>query len=1756
MWKHLSVFLLSSVLLFCAASESIKPVSYQFAAPTLKDAAHSDPDRTKLTDGVLTLPSRVIWQYKDNQKAPVKIEFLFGVPVKLENMKIHYYRGKKSYGIKQISLFAVRSDGTQVPMGGAALNQPPTRPDNAPENDHVTIKTDSEEVLEKLVVIIQGTGSYLGLFEVEFEGNSAEKNASGGDGDISGNPFQNLADTPAAGLRLSEKNNVFILENRLAVYVIDPDNNGCVNYAYDRAGKFNFLKYGSKNGYGGMFNDRFWPSSARDVFFGVAYKPEVVADSPEKKSLRLSASGKSGIFSNVTIEKTYTLESSSPVLKVDYKIINDQANVIPLQYGLWIMGGITDEKPFGLIYPGAYRLERNPSKPQNLFCPGAVRGWCAALNNSGNGLALLCRYELFKCFYFWSNNNRSSTMECRLGIYSIKANESLQTSFALVPFYGIGTPDNITADMAGTLGLKDQYAGSPEKLELKLLPFRAGKYQVRIEAGRIHQGKIKFGLVKTADFSGDDTPVAIPYELKAAPGTWAVRAVVTDHGKMIFEMNASCIVGQSSGSWLLPSECAKRPESEAGEQKLNLDFHSLSVETPHVKWAKPFAGKAPKVLAVCYQKGGIRDMVEMAQRFDMDLTTNYIGGVWKLSGLCQTLNENDAYNELLKKLKQRFDSIVVASDMWKRMPQNVREAILAQVKDGSGLVMIAPEGHPAELSAFFGSLPADRHFIGKWNASASHPIVNGVPLETLPPTRGLPYKTNGEILAKIGEYPLLSVFSCGKGRIVAAAWATDGRDRMNAYHKANAIPVFLPLMLFNMPKNLEYHYWEYQMSLFAKMIYWSAGCRGNVNGSELSAVPGKFSAVLNAETPQNVTAELTIRDKFYRTVECITQKLELKKGDYPLELKFNVPGLAGLNFADLVVKGEKGTEWWGSASFENPATVIAGIKLEDKIWKKNESLAGSVELSSPAEIRLTFYDSFGNVFARSSGKDFSIPLQDCRTLTCTVDAEALKDGKVIDRATRDVTLYGKPDARRLQVVFGWPILSQKGVQSFLLPSYYEQLKELGATAILAFHTDTPVEILTARKCGLPLLASNTPASSGGKFPFDGKAQIKSKFDLIRKPCLSAPGFKDDLEKKSDCVTDLEEYGVLFRAGPDESNSVGVWEGCFSEDCRKEFRNWLKKQYGSLEELNRSWEMNYGSWDEVVAMTSAEAKKHTSFAPWQDHRTFNEWNLADAIGRIVKGLKKSDPDNSYSLSGTQNPTAFNAWEWYQLSQALGALQSYGGEQTVMQRCFAPRKLIWQTWTGYDQSLAVLEQKILTNLIQGATGFSVYSGDFYVNPDYTLPPRAIELKKALGRYQNGPAEAIMNSTLVTYPIAFLYSPASVKTDWILGADDLRVEEINGYRTLLFDLGLNYDYIASAQVEKDGIDASKYRILFLSAVSAMSGKEMNDVRKFVEDGGTVVADFLPGGYDAHGKKNPGVMLADVFGIKNTKPTMVQNRAELEGLKETVSGLTLDGLKISVKAFESGVEPLTAKSIAKITCKGEEYPAVLVNRYGKGTAVYLAASLPGTVADWAEMRYMKNNNQNLKVMYSFLEGLLKPHGIKPFATAPTLTACELVVRRNGPAYLLGIIRQNAQAVNLDPKENTHTVYLPEKFHIYDLLNNRYVGYGSQFNFIFGPATQSLFALLPYKPGKPEVEWKKNGAGFIAGITLAGDAKQWTDHIFRVCLSDPDGKENPAYSELLFGNGNHAEFRFKLPLDAGKGTWLLRVTDVLTGESVTVPVK
>jgi beta-galactosidase len=128
------------------------------------------------------------------------------------------------------------------------------------------------------------------------------------------------------------------------------------------------------------------------------------------------------------------------------------------------------------------------------------------------------------------------------------------------------------------------------------------------------------------------------------------------------------------------------------------------------------------------------------------------------------------------------------------------------------------------------------------------------------------------------------------------------------------------------------------------------------------------------------------------------------------------------------------------------------------------------------------------------------------------------------------------------------------------------------------------------------------------------------------------------------------------------------------------------------------------------------------------------------------------------------------------------------------------------------------------------------------------------------------------------------------------------------------------------------SPYKLVIVPADYVMDTASAKALRTYVSGGGTVLMTAFSAKVDEHGQwfdtPLPG-RLSDVFGLKTN--AFYNSPAALS--------FQLGGDSVETKVHHYEVlEPSTAKVVARFTNTVDHSPAVTINKFGKGNAIYLA--------------------------------------------------------------------------------------------------------------------------------------------------------------------------------------------------------------------------
>lgn len=138
----------------------------------------------------------------------------------------------------------------------------------------------------------------------------------------------------------------------------------------------------------------------------------------------------------------------------------------------------------------------------------------------------------------------------------------------------------------------------------------------------------------------------------------------------------------------------------------------------------------------------------------------------------------------------------------------------------------------------------------------------------------------------------------------------------------------------------------------------------------------------------------------------------------------------------------------------------------------------------------------------------------------------------------------------------------------------------------------------------------------------------------------------------------------------------------------------------------------------------------------------------------------------------------------------------------------------------------------------------------------------------------------------------------------------------------------------------DLSRYRLLVVPALYLMDPASASAIRKYVENGGTVLMTGYSAKVDQHAQWYQTTLpggLSDVFGLRTA--AFYRNDA---GVQFTLGG---EAIKSTATYYEQ-LEPRTATVLGQITNSylPDSFPVLTVNKFGKGQAFYLATESNAT--------------------------------------------------------------------------------------------------------------------------------------------------------------------------------------------------------------------
>ena len=338
----------------------------------------------------------------------------------------------------------------------------------------------------------------------------------------------------------------------------------------------------------------------------------------------------------------------------------------------------------------------------------------------------------------------------------------------------------------------------------------------------------------------------------------------------------------------------------------------------------------------------------------------------------------------------------------------------------------------------------------------------------------------------------------------------------------------------------------------------------------------------------------------------------------------------------------------------------------------------------------------------------------------------------------------------------------------------------------------------------------------------------------------------------------------------------MWQ---ATDDKEAYPRWLTEVYGPDAPRRQGWI----TYNDILPRLKSWSVAQFDASQLMDQWSFNDSYWCNFVGDLVEYANGVDPATPAGIVGCQGPSAFGGYDYAKLMGKVQFLEAYNiGSSAAIIRSFNPHNAIPTVTTHFHRDVDDTVWQSWYYLAHGNRGFigwveGWFAGGKPADWQAKVAPTYNQIAQKIH-------PALAGAQWLGDGVAIYYSHPSIQLSWILDAQCHRATWINrnddhklgsshlvrlAWENMLRDEGLQYDFISYADVIRQGV-AQKYKVLILPACLALSDAEARRIRQFCQAGGTVIADYLPGLWDQHGKGRPaGGVLDDMFGVKH-EPSM----------------------------------------------------------------------------------------------------------------------------------------------------------------------------------------------------------------------------------------------------------------------------------------------
>ena len=1128
------------------------------------------------------------------------------------------------------------------------------------------------------------------------------------------------------------------------------------------------------------------------------------------------------------------------------------------------------------------------------------------------------------------------------------------------------------------------------------------------------------------------------------------------------------------------------------------DQHRVAsdLDTPHTKWARPYARGRTMVLMLCGAGAHIdtysRELTELAQRFDIDARVVYWHDGKGYAGW------EAGRARLIRLIKDGFDCCILLKVPLKELDSEVQFRLLEQVVAGKGVVMLGKpdprvlkeENLIGALPDFLASVPCKAYAVGKG--------------------RGLLLPEPPVIRYDLGWEVAFDHWQERFGRAVLCAAGREPSSRL-------------------------------QVTVASRNV-------------ARSALPARQCVMRWSGAPEACALRLRLRREDGDVVFESEGAGVKGEGSFP----FVVPRLRGGKYhMDAWLRTDKGVENWATQEFSvTTKRRVAGVKLASDWAEVGGSIRATVSLSGPEgeadRLRVRLLDADGRILVQGqqAAKGDAIPfdflvLPWLPTLV-RVEAVLMDDEAEVSSAHAYFTVTTRRGGPFSFVMWDYP-------RGTLAPYGLRSLADCGVTTVLS--RMNPSRESAAYGMDWIPYATRIIARLDADGVMKPLIDAKQKTGMCWNDEKAIGPYVDGIARK---YQSARQQGVLAYGLGDEVHVKGACLHPACLRAYREYLRDRYRIVDKLNESWGTGYKDFADVQLLDPKDSTEsaALKSGNTARWYDRLAFAYANQVRLCERFRDAFRKYDPQ---AIVGYEGAGRFRDKTDYDLAcRSLGLFAPYRSSADEIVRAFNRPGFLNGQWMGYAGIRSTREakawsytNKFYSMLLRGKNTImwwrwnDVGGHEGFLGANLDPYPASRDMLDATQVVFDGLGDLLAQSPMADSGVAILYSHPSFAANTVGAAPSFGGYEGThvAWHRIIRRCGLQFRYITPGMIRRGEVDWRQLRILVLSRAECIGRDVAEKIEAFARNGGAVIADVRPGLYDEHLKRYATPVLDSLFGIARQGDP---SAAAVVGRVRGEVGGKLHTVDLGEVKCDPGIRKTTGVPLGS----AGGTPLLVTNKVGRGRAV-LWNFVP-QVHPWS-----RGNRPLADLLHDHLRDLGGRPLAEVRRGADRAWDVETVSWQNGNgrimAFSLGPVtrmeRWNWPLGAAQP--TTVTVDPGADAHVYDLSKSPcHVGKLRAFDVRIDPPKPTFVFISPKE--LPEVavhvdtDSPQQGQCVTAHMTVPAGSCRRTVH---VTLVDPGGrtvrwlKRNvtlEAASDLL------VPFAYNDP----PGRWALEVKDVLTGTS------